>query len=82
MPVDKKEHALLIVDVSMKIKELQDELQKWTRIHQRLNLVNNPVDQFGERLPDSEIDKHFEKAKSDFAELQPASDSVKAKKNA
>ncbi len=65
---------LMILKISNKAKSLQEELRKYQMILQRLNLLREekPKDQFGDDIIQTELDKHFTKAKAEFDKIFPA----------
>jgi len=64
---------LMILKISNKAKSLQEELRKYQIILQRLNLLreDSPKDQFGDLIAQTEIDKHYSKAKAEFDKIFP-----------
>ena len=64
---------IMILKISNKAKSLQEELRKYQMILQRLNLLRDetPKDQFGDSIPQAEIDKHYTKAKVEFDKIFP-----------
>ena len=73
-----EERDLMILRLSNRSKILQEELKEISKTLQRLNLLRQdaPKDQFGDDIPQVEMDKHFTKAKAEyskcFANSKPA----------
>ena len=54
-------------------KKIQEELRKYQIILQRLNLLTQetPKDQFNDDISQTDIDRHFNKAKTEFEKIFP-----------
>ena len=68
MAIDQKELALLTAELTIELKNYQNIQKQLQQIGQRVNLVNSPEpkDQFGDAIPESELEKHFNRAKADY----------------
>ena len=64
---------LMILKISNKSKSLQEQLRRYPIILQRLNLLREetPKDQFSDSIAQTEIDKHYTKAKAEFDKIFP-----------
>ena len=76
MPLDstkQEQRDLMILKISAKAKKAQEQLKKYQITLQRLSLLSqeSPKDQFGDDIPQTEIDKHFDKAQSEFLKIFP-----------
>ena len=71
MPIDKEELVIMTARTGNRIQLGQNELQKYQKLVQRLNLLNKPeqVNQFGDKLSPADLEKHFIKAKAEFDKL-------------
>lgn len=71
--IKQDQRDLMILKISNKAKSLQEELRKYQLLLQRLNLLSQetPKDQFGDDIPQTDIDKHYTKAKAEFDKIFP-----------
>ena len=69
---------LMILKITNKAKKIQEELRKYQIILQRLNLLREetPKDQFGDDISQTDIDRHFTKAKTEFEKIFPPAKNV------
>jgi hypothetical protein len=79
MAINEDELMILSNKVAKRMKKCTDEIKDLQIIAKRLQLVNteSPKDQWGEDIPNSEIEKHYNKAKSDFNKLTASEASAK-----
>lgn len=72
---EQEERDIMILKLTAKAKKLQDELREIQMTLQRLNLLRQekPKDQFNDDIPDTELKKHLNKAKSEFDRMIPSS---------
>ena len=59
-------------------QKIQEELRKYQIILQRLNLLTQetPKDQFNDDISQTDIDRHFNKAKTEFEKIFPPAKNV------
>ena len=67
------EALMMLSNLSNKVKELQEQLQTIQKLQQRLSVIASPQpkDMWDEEMLSTEIDKHFARAKTEFAKLFP-----------
>ena len=72
--INQEKMAVMAAKISLKIKECQAEMTELQNLAQRLSFVGaaDPVDQFGDAIPLTEIEKQYTKTVSQFDKKFPA----------